>query len=354
MYLNAITHTVNGQLIWSNKLNYATWPRPIVFADFDHPLRHRWKQHTPPLMFNYSQQQFSFQSSAKWTNLFAPATGSNSTDIAYYFGFNNPYTDLVDVDGDGLPDRIVAPFTTASTNWWVQHNNGSNGFSNPTIWTVGSQSNSAYSTKTDSTWAQFNTHGRVVDFNGDGWPDFIVDPLEMFTGGGYTRQVVQLNNSTNLLNQFSWTNVITNTKYNNTSAYEAVEDELPGEVQQVAMLDMNGDGLPDRVMTLPGSTYNYYFVQFNTGTGYTATNLFGPYSSQGYTTDINWAGLSGNLGYNPETGGAASSMRMFDINGDGLPDRVMLVHSSTSSGAAPASSQTYLVVELNNGLSNDN
>ena len=349
--LSAITHTVNSQLVWSNKLNYTTsssTERSLLTSITRYGTD--GSSTLPPLTFNYSQQTFSFQTSVKWTNLFAPATGSNNTDIAYYFGFNNPYTDLVDVDGDGLPDRIIAPFSTASTNWWVQHNNGSNGFSNPAIWTVGFQSNSTYSTKTDSTWAQFNTHGRVVDFNGDGWPDFIVDPLEMFTGGGYTRQVVQLNNSTNLLSQFSWTNVIDQhiNPYNNTSAYQAVEDELPGQ-GQVAMLDMNGDGLPDRVMTLPGGTYNYYYVQFNTGSGYTTTNLFGPYSSQGYSTDLNWAGLSGNLGYNPETGGAASSMRMFDINGDGLPDRVMLVHSSTSSGAAPASSQTYLVVELNNG-----
>jgi RHS repeat-associated protein len=349
--LSAMTHTVNGQLVWSNKLNYTTsgsTDRSLLTSI----TRYGTDGSTtlPPLTFNYSQQSFSFQTSSKWTNLFAPATGSNNTDIAYYFGFNNPYTDLIDVDGDGLPDRVIAPFSTDSTNWWVQHNNGSNGFSNATIWNIGVQSNSTYSTKTDPTWAQFNTHGRVVDFNGDGWPDFIVDPLEMFTGGGYTRQVVQLNNSTNLLGQFSWTNVIDQhiNPYNNTTAYQAVEDELAGQ-GQVAMLDMNGDGLPDRVMTLPGGTYNYYYVQFNTGTGYTTTNLFGPYSSQGYSTDLNWAGLSGNLGYNPETGGAAASMRMFDINGDGLPDRVMLVHSTSSSGAAPASSQTYLVVELNNG-----
>jgi RHS repeat-associated protein len=346
--LNAVTHTVNSQLVWSNKLNYTTsssTERSLLTSVTRYGTD--GTSTLPPLTFNYSQQKFTFQSTTNWTNLFAPTSGSNNTDIAYYFGFNNPYTDLIDVDGDGLPDRVIAPFSTASTNWWVQHNNGSNGFSNPTIWTVGSQTYSGgSSTSTDPTWAQFSTHGRVVDFNGDGWPDFIVDPIEMFTGGGYTRQVVQLNNSTNLLGQFSWTNVVNPST--GTSAYEAVEDELPGQ-SQVAMLDMNGDGLPDRVMTLPGSTFNYYSVQFNTGTGYTATNLFGPYASQGYNTDINWAGLSGDLGYNNETGGAASSMRMFDINGDGLPDRVMLIHSSISSGPALAQNQTYLVVELNNG-----
>jgi RHS repeat-associated protein len=348
--LNAISHTVNGQLVWSNKLNYT------ISSSTDRSLLTSITRYgtdgsstLPVLSFNYSQQSYSFKSPVHWTNLYIPPGGSNS--YAYYYSFNNAYADLVDLDGDGFPDRIIAPISTPSTNWWVQHNNGSNGFSNPTIWTVGTQANSQYNTSSDPTWAQFASHGRVVDFNGDGWPDFIVDPLEMFTGGGYTRQVVQLNNSTNLLGQFSWTNVIDqyNNPYGTTSGYRAVEDLTAGQAAQVVMLDMNGDGLPDRVMTLPGGTFNYYLVQFNTGNGYTGTNAFGPYSSQGYSTDINWAGLTGNLGYNPETGGAASSMRMLDINGDGLPDRVMLVHASNSSGAAPAQNQTYLVVELNNG-----
>jgi RHS repeat-associated protein len=344
--LSGIAHTVNGQLVWSNQLNYTTstsTERSLLTSI----TRYGADQSTtlPPLTFGYSKQNFTFQSPVNWTNLFYATSASDQT--TYYYGFNNPYTDLVDVDGDGFPDRIVAPYSTPSTNWWVQHNNGSNGFDNPTLWTVGFQTNSENSTKPDSTWAQFNTHGTVIDINGDGLPDLIVDPLEMFSGGGYTRQVVQLNNGTNLLSQFSWTNVIdqySNAYFNPDGNYRAVQDGT-----YVAMLDMNGDGLPDRVMMLPGGALNYYLVQFNTGSGFTSTNAFGPYTAQGATNDMNWAGLNGSLGYSWLNGSGASSMRMFDINGDGLPDRVMLVHSTNSTGAAPAQNQTYLVVELNNG-----
>ncbi len=98
-------------------------------------------------------------------------------------------------------------------------------------------------------------------------------------------------------------------------------------------------------MTQPGGNMTNYLVQFNTGSGYTGTNLFGPFKAQGVTNNISWDGLTGAVGGN----GNAISMRMLDINGDGLPDRVMLIKSTTSSGTATPQNQTYLVVELNNG-----
>lgn len=115
-----------------------------------------------------------------------------------YQAFNNPVADLVDIDGDGLPDRIIAPDESTSTTWWVQHNTGS-GFANPVPWTLGYQTGGSYNTSTDPSWAEFNTHGRVLDINGDGWPDLVVDPISMFVSGGtYLNQVVQLNTGTSL------------------------------------------------------------------------------------------------------------------------------------------------------------
>ncbi len=344
--LSAITHSVNGQMIWSNKLNYVTSGSTMrsLLTSVTH-YGSDLSSTLPPLNFGYSQQSFGFQTPVHWTNLAEPPSppGYSPSDLVLYQAMNNPACDLIDVDGDGLPDRIIAPDETTSTEWWVQHNTGS-GFANPVPWTLATQSGGSYNTSTDPSWAQFNTHGRVIDINGDGWPDRITDPISMFVSPDtYPNHEVQLSSGTNLATQGSWTNVIdqySNPYYSADGNYRAVEN-----YPYVAMLDMNGDGLPDRVMTQPGGNMTNYLVQFNTGSGYGGTNLFGGFYAQGFTNNINWNGLSGNVGGN----GSGVSMRLMDINGDGLPDRVMLIRATGSSGVAAPQNQTYLVVELNNG-----
>jgi RHS repeat-associated protein len=305
----------------------------------------------PPVTFGYSQQSFTFQTATTWANLYLPSTTSPESegDPETYYSFNNSFIDLVDMDGDGFPDRVISPYMNPATNIWIQHNNGSNGFANPVPWTIGSQSYQATQTSNDYSWAAVQgSHGRVIDINGDGLPDFLTDPLESYFNGGltsamltnYARLVVQFNHSTNLsAPQSSWTNV--NNQWSTTdqtTIFRAVENS-----QNVLMLDMNGDGLPDRVMTEPSQPYTYYLVQFNTGSNFTGTNMFGPYVAQGASNDINFATLAGNEGGT----GNGVSMRMFDINGDGLPDRVMIMRNAN--GPLSPANQTALVVELNNG-----
>ncbi len=172
--------------------------------------------------------------------------------------------------------------------------------------------------------------------------DRVCDPLECYNNGGspsimktnYGRVVVELNGSTNLLSAASWPGVAD--QYNGTTLdFRAVENS-----SRVNMMDMNGDGLPDRVMmdrSLIGTVATTrYFVQFNTGAGFTGTNVFGGFTAQGLTNDLNWAGLNGYV-------------RLIDINGDGLPDRVMLIRAANSDGIASASGQTSYLVEMNNG-----
>jgi RHS repeat-associated protein len=344
--LGAITHSVNGQMVWSNKLNYITSSSTerSLLTSMTH-YGSDLSSTLPPLTFGYSRQSFTFQPTNHWGNLALPPSppGYAPADLVLYQALNNPVADLVDVDGDGLPDRIIAPDESTSTTWWVQHNTGS-GFANPVVWTLGTQNGGSYNTSTDPSWAEFNTHGRVLDINGDGLPDLVVDPISMFvSGGSYPNQVVQLNTSTALASQTSWTNVIdqhSNPYYSADGNYRAVEN-----YPYLAMLDMNGDGLPDRVMVQPGGAMTSYLVQFNTGSGYGGTNFFGPFHAQGVTNNIVWDGLSAASG----SSGNMVSMRMLDINGDGLPDRIMLVLASGSSGPATAQYQTNLVVELNNG-----
>jgi hypothetical protein len=363
--LSAITHVVTnngvGLIVWSNKLNYATSPstgRSLLSSLTRYGTN--LSSTLPPLSFNYSQQSFTFQGSSNWNNLATPPGVSNSFNL--YYGFNNPTCDLIDVDGDGMPDRVYSnpDAGPTGTNWWVQHNNGTNGFNAPTIWTIGVQTYDGNSTSGYPAWAHpGGSHGRVIDMNGDGRPDFIVDPLAACFNWGssnamytnYSWQQVQYNsNGTNLAAQVKWTNVNSQVfnKSSGSSTFEAIES--PGEV---ALLDMNGDGLPDRVMMTPQEPYTYYYVQFNTTNGFGPTNMFGPFYAQGYSNDMAAAGLAGNEGLT-SYGAGAPSMRMLDINGDGLPDRVMIAYypnggSINGTGPLTGPNQTYFVVELNNG-----
>ena len=70
------------------------------------------------------------------------------------------------------------------TNFWVQHNNGS-GFDNPVSYgalSVQNYHDSVIQTVTSSNdlnWAGLNcNYARLIDINGDGYPDRVVDPIE--------------------------------------------------------------------------------------------------------------------------------------------------------------------------------
>jgi RHS repeat-associated protein len=345
--LVAISHKVDGSMIWSNRLSYATSPstmRSILNSVTRYGTN--LSSTLPPVTFNYSQMNYSFQSPKAWTNLY---TGSWGTA---YFALSTTNVDLADMDGDGLPDRIIHPLPSGGsfTNILVQHNTGA-GFASPVSWRIGSQSYSGTITSNAEDWSTLQgSHGRMLDIDGDGKPDWVMDPLPSYFGGGvsnilvtnYNHFMVQFNNSSNFSSPSfsSWSNVIDQyfgSDGSQNANFRAVE--APG---YVTMMDMNGDGLPDRVMLKRAQPYTYFLVQFNTGTGFTGTNQFGPYFSQGQTNDNGstgpgWALLS------------SSVVRMLDINGDGLPDRVMLVISGGSTGAAAPQYQTNLVVELNNG-----
>src|SRR5205823_10733395 len=98
------------------------------------------------------------------------------------------------------------------------------------------------------------------------------------------------------------------TTTNYTAQYCAVQDS-----GVVALRDINGDGLPDRLMQTFYSPYTNWLVQINTGSGFAPVQNFGPYDSQGQNTSAAWSAIS-------TTDGAVT---LLDINGDGLPDRVM-------------------------------
>lgn len=106
-------------------------------------------------------------------------------------------TDLVDINGDGLLDRVMVDPTSGVDYWWVQLNNG-NGFDNAIQWTgVERRSNNYGLSNYDQrlTTMRFfegrhpTVLGELIDINGDGLPD------RVFQGNqGYPETYVQLNN----------------------------------------------------------------------------------------------------------------------------------------------------------------
>jgi hypothetical protein len=99
----------------------------------------------------------------------------------------------------------------------------------------------------------------------------------------------------------------------------------------IRLIDINGDGLLDRVLTKESAPYDRYRVQLNTGSGFGPLTdwTFGP----GQDTSQKW-----NSGAYITNG--ATVVDLVDINGDGLPDRVMRSTNST---------YTSLKVQLNQG-----
>lgn len=223
-------------------------------------------------------------------------------------------TDLLDINGDGLPDRIIAQDN--NTAWKVQINNG-NGFDSPSAQWTGIQrrvsGNVRYGyiryTPTGSNFSE--TLVDFFDINGDGLPDRV----QAEEGNSYWK--VQLN---------------TGSGFSSMQDFGPIENPVPSDTRRTVirytddaaetvadMADLNGDGLPDRVLSVDSNTY--WKVQFNTGAGFTAMQDFGPITRliQGVRND--------HIRYTSSSGEA--QVDLFDINGDGLPDRVQGTDSNT-------------------------
>ena len=201
----------------------------------------------------------------------------------------------------------------------------------------------------DGVWPNAK-NGILIDVNGDGTPDWIEtedngynnDTSTLFattngkfydvwlgnTGGGWT-----LNSA--------WTTALP--KDSTGKQYE-LNNQNSGTGGAVQITDVNGDGLPDFIVTTPGSTLNTDTdtVWLNNGSGWTkSTTWTMPTMSVSGTT----YGVA--LGYNNGTVGPnyIYDTQLIDINNDGLPD---IVQTTADSFGTLMTSDHY-TVWLNNG-----
>lgn len=184
------------------------------------------------------------------------------TDNALGTSWSDYNEDLVDVNGDGLPDYVRTLSKTGHV--LVSLSNGTTGFNAATVWKAADASDASYTTE-------------FVDVNGDGLPDYVRALPD-------TNQVwVFLNNGTGFNGKVEW-------KAATAGGWGTYATELR---------DVNGDGLPDYVRL--NADNNHVMVSINNGNG--------------FNTALEW---------NAATAGGWSSYRnqLLDINGDGFPDYV--------------------------------
>jgi len=370
--LTSILCQVGGQNVWNYRLNYGISPATsrslltnVVLYGFN-ASNNATALLTNSFAYQANPNGVSFGPALIWSNLVlnTPGTSSGSyepqvSQINYdYNGFPYTVADLVDMDGDGLPDRVNWDSSTTPNQYQFQKNlglqaNGNGLFGSryafgPTSTGGGLAASSSNPLPDDGGYAELNTpYGRLRDINGDGLPDRVMDFWWALNSVGsnnppyvpYTNYEVQLNTGQGFTGMTNWPVSTGPLPVQNSSsaAYFCVESGGPF----VGFFDINGDGLPDRVMAAwnTGPMTNF-MVQFNTGTNFTQPMSFGPYQSQ------NWNGnnVSSSATW---TGIETPDAHMIDINGDGLPDRLMFPMASNGSELThPAS---YYAVEYNDG-----
>jgi len=248
----------------------------------------------------YFNNGSGFNAGVDWPN--PSAWGNVNGNLIRNTNAYGTFTDVIDMNGDGLPDRVVYDKTSPYNTWTVYFNNGS-GFDagvdwpNPSAWALILGN---YIRNSDT----YGTYTDLIDMNGDGLPDRVVyDKVYPYdTWSVYFNNGSGFNAGVDWPNPSAWGNVNGNL-IRNTNAYGTFTD----------VIDMNGDGLPDRVVYDKTSPYNTWTVYFNNGSGFDA--------GVDWPNPSAWALIQGNYIRNSDTYGTYTDL--IDMNGDGLPDRVV-------------------------------
>ncbi len=255
-----------------------------------------------------------FDGSIAWTNIAGSAWHPEYTKI-WGFTYDPPvwgHIDLFDINGDGKPDRVFR--VSESDRWRVQLNNGSCTFDDNVEWL-----NVQYHTHSSESYIRTggsSLYFATFDINGDGLPDHLMDN----TTSDNTWQV-QFNNGRSFEDRQGWGPL---ENLHGPWSYMGYGDPV-----KVSTVDINGDGLPDRVMRNYDNQYDPWQVQINNGHSFEPIAEWGPII---HNNNSDRAHI--------RAGNTTMKVDFFDINGDGLPDRIML---------DPTDTCDHWDVQLNNG-----
>lgn len=212
------------------------------------------------------------------------------------------YADCFDINGDGLPDRVTSDFALQPNHFNVQINNG-NGFDAPVEWSGVANGPIRQSESPVS----LNYSVDIFDINGDGLPDRVIRPgMQQLD-----RWDVQLNNGQGFDPIQSWNGV------QSRDYWQSLPRSVMGNMTYADYLDINGDGLIDRITMGFGGPYNQFNTQINNGQAFNSVIAWSGLQGGHNENDFNWRAIR------TADGDLSGIADCFDINGDGLPDRVM-------------------------------
>ncbi|MCS7338415.1 MAG: FG-GAP-like repeat-containing protein, partial [Verrucomicrobiae bacterium] len=319
--LETITVRQNGMRVRRYELEYAV--SPSTGRSLLRRVKHRGTTDAlawPPLTFEYSEQAPTFMPAVAW-----PVSPQNPYDPSGYSP-GTPFAALIDINGDGLPDWVTSPNSSPYNRFNVQTNTGAS-FGNLRSWAPVTNEcgfGSVEWNTIEGFWIDLLQRKHqlscLIDINGDLLPDRVLRQYSSPLGEPYSYFQVQTNTAAGFGTLLVWTGVAcpTNAPYSGHWMTYPVHATPDGKASICLLADMNGDGLADRVMV--SGQDGQMHVQLNNRNG--AFSGIKTWAAVGPTT--------GSYPYSPRCrhvisifNDATTCAELVDMNGDGLPDRVI-------------------------------
>jgi len=262
-------------------------------------------------------------------------TASTSTAQGDEDGFINFNVQFMDMNGDGLADKVVAYENSSQIN--VFYNDGSDFIfiSGRSEWTdpfgggCEASGYTAYCLGHLNAYINFGETYQwlfIQDMNGDSLPDR-VRVVDSSTGDPTKVDFeIAFNNGT------GWDTATS--RWADPHPYTSEDTYIGMSTDERFFMDMNGDGLTDRVVgvNVDGEVdqYDGFNVYYNTGTGFNTTPQY--WEDPIRSIDQYSGGIGKQYAADTATGyGIYAIIR--DFNGDGLPDRLYEAEYNDSSGS---------------------